>query len=66
MDALLAAVSAVVGNTNSILVKGSRFMKMERVSSHIVALATNDKHISNNKISINNENNNNKEASHVA
>jgi UDP-N-acetylmuramoyl-tripeptide--D-alanyl-D-alanine ligase len=66
MDALLAAVSAVVGTTNSILVKGSRFMKMERVSSHIVALATNDKHISNNKISINNENNNNKEASHVA
>jgi UDP-N-acetylmuramoyl-tripeptide--D-alanyl-D-alanine ligase len=66
MDALLAAVSAVVGTTNSILVKGSRFMKMERVSSHIVALATNDKHIFNNKISINNENNNNKEASHVA
>jgi UDP-N-acetylmuramoyl-tripeptide--D-alanyl-D-alanine ligase len=65
MDALLAAVSAVAGTTNSILVKGSRFMKMERVCSHIVALATNDKHISNNKISINTENNN-KEASHVA
>ena len=65
MDAMLAAVSRVVGTTNSILVKGSRFMKMERVSSHIVALAAKDKHIHNNKISVNNENNN-MEASHVA
>jgi UDP-N-acetylmuramoyl-tripeptide--D-alanyl-D-alanine ligase len=65
MDALLTAVSAVVGTTNSILVKGSRFMKMERVSAHILALATNDKYISNNKIDLNNDKNN-KEASHVA
>lgn len=67
IDALLTAVSAVVGNTSSILVKGSRFMKMERVSAHIVALASNNKHILNNKISINNDNDKNtKETSHVA
>lgn len=65
MDVLLTAVSGVVGNTSSILVKGSRFMKMERVSAHILALAINDKHISNNKIDLNNDKNN-KEASHVA
>jgi UDP-N-acetylmuramoyl-tripeptide--D-alanyl-D-alanine ligase len=65
IDALLVAVSGVVGNTNSILVKGSRFMKMERISKHILALATNDKHIPNDKININNDKNS-MEASHVA
>lgn len=65
IDALLTAVSGVVGNTNSILVKGSRFMKMERVSAHILALAANDSHVPNNKINVNNDNNK-KEASDVA
>lgn len=71
IDALLTAVSGVLGNTNSILVKGSRFMKMERVSAHILTFATDDKYITNNNININtntniNNDKNNKEASHVA
>lgn len=65
IGALLTAVTGVIGNTNSILIKGSRFMKMERVSMHILALAANDNHISNGKNNANNDKNK-KEATHVA
>lgn len=58
MDALLTAVSAEVAHSKSILVKGSRFMKMERVTAHILALVANDNNDT--------KNNKNKEASHVA
>jgi UDP-N-acetylmuramoyl-tripeptide--D-alanyl-D-alanine ligase len=54
LEALLTAVSRVIGSVSSVLVKGSRFMKMERVSKHIMAL------------DIQNNNNNNKETAHVA
>jgi UDP-N-acetylmuramoyl-tripeptide--D-alanyl-D-alanine ligase len=63
IEALLVAVSSAVGSANSILVKGSRFMKMERISAHILALAAPDKNISNNNI---NNDKNKKEASHAA
>ncbi len=63
IDALLTAVSNTVGDVNSILVKGSRFMKMERVSAHILALAAPDRSTPNSNT--NNENNK-KEANHVA
>jgi UDP-N-acetylmuramoyl-tripeptide--D-alanyl-D-alanine ligase len=55
IEDLTDAVTREIGSTNSILVKGSRFMKMERVSKHILAL---DKSSKNDK--------NNMEASHVA
>jgi UDP-N-acetylmuramyl pentapeptide synthase len=58
MEALLTAVSRVIGSVNSVLIKGSRFMKMERVSKHIMALD-----IQNNKN--NNNNDINKETVHV-
>jgi UDP-N-acetylmuramoyl-tripeptide--D-alanyl-D-alanine ligase len=63
IEALLVAVSSAVSSANSILVKGSRFMKMERISAHILALAAADKNISNNNID---NDKNKKEASHAA
>jgi UDP-N-acetylmuramoyl-tripeptide--D-alanyl-D-alanine ligase len=54
IEDLTDAVTQEIGNIKSVLVKGSRFMKMERVSKHIMAF---DK---------NNKNMNEKEASHVA
>jgi UDP-N-acetylmuramyl pentapeptide synthase len=52
IEALNDAVASELENANSILVKGSRFMKMERVSKHIMTFDQKD--------------NNNKEAAHVA
>jgi UDP-N-acetylmuramoyl-tripeptide--D-alanyl-D-alanine ligase len=52
IEALNDAVAKELQNANSILVKGSRFMKMERISKHIMAFDQKD--------------NNNKEAAHVA
>jgi UDP-N-acetylmuramoyl-tripeptide--D-alanyl-D-alanine ligase len=43
IDALTAAVTDQLGQVSSILVKGSRFMKMERVSRHIMAFDKKDK-----------------------
>ena len=37
-DALLAAVDAAVTSTATVLIKGSRFMKMERVVQHLIGL----------------------------
>jgi len=39
VDALLAAVDASVTDSRSVLVKGSRFMRMERVVEHLAARA---------------------------
>lgn len=64
IDSLLAAVVTEVGSAKSILVKGSRFMKMERVSLHIASLATNDKNFPN--LSTGGKDKNNMEVSHVA
>jgi UDP-N-acetylmuramoyl-tripeptide--D-alanyl-D-alanine ligase len=55
LEALTTAVSHQLGDVKSILVKGSRFMKMERVCQHIMALDTQSKN-----------NNKNKETAHVA
>jgi UDP-N-acetylmuramoyl-tripeptide--D-alanyl-D-alanine ligase len=55
MDTLNDAVAKELRNASSILVKGSRFMKMERVSKHIMTFDAQD---ANNK--------NNKETTHVA
>jgi UDP-N-acetylmuramoyl-tripeptide--D-alanyl-D-alanine ligase len=55
MEALSDAVANELRNANSILVKGSRFMKMERVSKHIMTFDAQD---DNNK--------KNKENTHVA
>ena len=68
IDALINAVSAEVSHSKSILVKGSRFMKMERVSAHILAHAANEEQLSKNQSSNTNDtkNNKNKESSHVA
>lgn len=52
IEALNDAVASELENANSILVKGSRFMKMERVSKHIMTFDQKD--------------NNNKEIAHVA
>jgi UDP-N-acetylmuramoyl-tripeptide--D-alanyl-D-alanine ligase len=52
IEALNDAVASELKNANSILVKGSRFMKMERVSMHIMTFDQKD--------------NNNKETAHVA
>jgi UDP-N-acetylmuramoyl-tripeptide--D-alanyl-D-alanine ligase len=38
VDSLTAAVSAAIGEHRSVLVKGSRFMKMERVVQHLQSL----------------------------
>jgi hypothetical protein len=48
-------VAGELKQASSILVKGSRFMKMERVSQHIMAFDTQD-----------NKNKKNKENAHVA
>jgi UDP-N-acetylmuramoyl-tripeptide--D-alanyl-D-alanine ligase len=60
LENLIDAVSLELEQVNSILVKGSRFMKMERVSKHILSLDSKDKynHKDNDK--------NKKETSHVA
>ena len=65
IGALLTAVTDVICNMNSILIKGSRFMKMERVSTHILALAANDNQNLNGKNNISSDKNK-KEATHVA
>ncbi len=58
IEALKDAVSHELKHMSSILVKGSRFMKMERVSQHIMAFDTQD-----NK---NSKNNKNKEKTNAA
>ena len=55
IEALNDAVAHELKQVGSILVKGSRFMKMERVSNHIMAFDTQD-----------NKNNTNKESIHAA
>jgi UDP-N-acetylmuramoyl-tripeptide--D-alanyl-D-alanine ligase len=56
IDALNAAVAEELRNTSSILVKGSRFMKMERVTKHILGVDLQDdknkKNIDKNKESL--------------
>jgi UDP-N-acetylmuramyl pentapeptide synthase len=51
MEALNEAVANQLGSVSSILIKGSRFMQMERVSKHVLAFDKKDK---------------NKESAHVA
>ena len=48
MDSLLAAVSAQLGEFHSVVVKGSRFMKMERVVQALLS-GSEDKNTPNNK-----------------
>jgi UDP-N-acetylmuramoyl-tripeptide--D-alanyl-D-alanine ligase len=55
IEALNEAVGSELGHVNSLLVKGSRFMKMERVSKHIMVFDTQD-----------DKNKKNKENVHVA
>jgi UDP-N-acetylmuramoyl-tripeptide--D-alanyl-D-alanine ligase len=63
IESLNEAVSKELKRVSSVLVKGSRFMKMERVSKHILSLDNKDKRNDNkNK----DKNKNNKETSHVA
>jgi UDP-N-acetylmuramoyl-tripeptide--D-alanyl-D-alanine ligase len=50
IEALNDAVAHELTHVSSILVKGSRFMKMERTSQHIIAFSTQD-----NKNNINEE-----------
>jgi UDP-N-acetylmuramoyl-tripeptide--D-alanyl-D-alanine ligase len=47
MDSLLAVVTAQVGGFQSVVVKGSRFMKMERVVQALLSRGE-DKNIQNN------------------
>ena len=58
IEDLLDAVSLELGQVKSILIKGSRFMKMERVSKHILSINSENKYKDNDK--------NKKETSHVA